>query len=151
MVNITRLWLVNFDRLLTVFGKPAGRDMRGLPSQVPFRRDEIFEWSWLLECFWICYPKSNRGDGWFLASLRGEMWEGFPLKSLFEETGLSNEIDYQNAVGHVIRSLTGMVLGFWQACGERYERASLSSPFLKKRGSRMKSVIQMPLNRWSDR
>ncbi len=34
---------------------------------------------------------------------------------------------------------------FCKPAGERYERASLSSPFLKKRGYLMKSIIRMPL------
>ena len=87
----------------------------------------------------------------FLQACRGEIWEGFPLKSLFEETGFSNEIDYQNAVRDVIRPFTGMGLGFWQACGERYERASLPSPFSKRWDFRMKLVIRMLLNMLSDR
>ena len=66
-----------------IFGKPAGRDMRGLPSQVPFWRNGVLEWNRLLECFWICDPKGNRGDGWFLASLQGRDMRGLPSQVPF--------------------------------------------------------------------
>ena len=82
----------------------------------------------------------------FLQACRVEMWEGFPLKSLFEKMGFSNEISYQNVIEYVIRRVTGVMVDFWQACGGRCERASLSSPFSKKLGYRMKSIIRMPLD-----